>query len=355
MAYNRGEYYKATLQAVKRLRTAPDNEKAITMVKKSYPMAIDYYRRQIDGIAASNTPDKFLKISDQYKKLNILANEISRCPAALDAVKPVVYFDEQLQKAEEMAINEQYRFATSLLNSKNIYDAREAYEKLRWVKNAAPTYKNIDEQLVIAKDLATLKVIVEQLPDKNTNYEINTREFYIQIYNSLVKQASDGFIKYYQPQMAEELGITPHRVVGIQIEKFIIGAIREREQNRTFTSDSISVGTYTDDDGNTYNAMGIVQADAVVYSREIISNTTINVFIEEFRGETINSQKFANEYTWNNSWASYNGDKRALPADIQKLANNNQQTPPRPQEIFIMLTEPLLNPVSMYVKSNTRN
>ncbi|MCF8363206.1 MAG: hypothetical protein K9G70_11355 [Prolixibacteraceae bacterium] len=351
MAYNRGEYYKATMQSVNRLRTAPDNEKALAMVKKSYPMAIEYYRRQIDGIAASNSPDKFLRISDHYKKLNTLADEISRSPAALEAVKPVVYFDEQLQKAEEMAIKEQFDFALSLLKSQNLHEAREAYNKLLWVKNTAPNFKNIDEQLAIAKKLSTLKIVVEQLPDINTNYEINTRNFYIQIYNALVKRASGEFVKFYHPKMAEELNIAPHQVVSIQVARFNIGAIREREQNRTYTSDSLSVGTYTDNEGNTHDAKGIVQADVVVYNRELTANAIIRVSIEEFQGEPINNQKFTNEYIWNNNWAQYNGDKRALPNEILALTNNEQQSPPAPQEVFIMLTEPLLNPVASYIGS----
>jgi len=351
MAYNRGEYYKATSQAVNRLRTAPENEKAIAMVKKSYPMTLDYYRRKIDGIAASNSPDKFLRISDHYKMLNKLADDISRCPAALNAVKPVVYFDEQLQKAEKMAIDEQFKFASSLLKSENIHEAREAYEKFLWVKNIAPNYNNIDEQLAIAKDLATLKIVVEQLPDNNTNYEINTRQFYIQVYNALAKKASGEFVKFYQPQLADELNIVPHQVVSIQVAEFNIGAIREYEQNRTYTSDSLSIGTYTDANGNTYDAMGVVQADVVVYSRELTSKALIKVVIEEFRGETINNQKFTNEYIWHNNWARYNGDKRAIPNDILKLTGNNEQTPPAPQEVFILITEPLLNPVTSYIDS----
>ncbi|MDA3817825.1 MAG: hypothetical protein PF486_10645 [Prolixibacteraceae bacterium] len=355
MAYNRGEYYKATMQASNRLRTTPDNDKAIEMIKKSYPMAIKYYRRQIDGIAASNSPDKFLRISDHYKKLNKLADDISRCPAALEAVKPVMYFDEQLQKAEEMAIKEQFDYALSLLKSQNLYEAREAYDKFLWVKNTAPGFKNIDEQLAIAKELSTLKIVVEQLPDHNTNYEINTRKFYIQIYNSLVKNASGEFVRFYHPKMAEELNIVPHQVVSIQVSRFNIDAIRESEQNRTYTSDSLSIGTYTDNGGNTYDAKGIVQADVVVYKQELTANAIVRVSIEEFQKEPINNQKFTNEYIWNNNWARYNGDKRALPNNILDLSNKDQQTPPTPQEIFIMLTEPLLNPVSNYIKSNIRN
>lgn len=350
-AYNRGDYYTSTLQAVKRLRTSPDNEKAIEMVKKSYPMAIEYYRQQIDGIAASNTPDKYLLISDQYKRLNSLADEISRCPAALDAVKPVVYFHDQLQKAEQLAIDEQFSNALTLLESRNIYDARKAYEKLVWVKNTQPNQQGIDEQLAIAKDLATLKVVVEQLPDRNANYEINTREFYIQVYNYLVKNTPHDFIRFYQPQLAQELNITPHQVVSVQVERFNIGAIIEREQNHSFFSDSVVVGSYTANDGNTYDVKGLVKANVVEYSRELLAKGALKIQVEEYQGDVLNTQTFANEYVWKNNWASFNGDERALPNNMLVLTKNKSKNPPTPQEVFIFVSEPLLNPVASFIRS----
>ena len=38
-AYERGDYYAATIQAVNRLRSNPDSRKALEAVKNSYPMA----------------------------------------------------------------------------------------------------------------------------------------------------------------------------------------------------------------------------------------------------------------------------------------------------------------------------
>ncbi|MDA3880442.1 MAG: hypothetical protein PF436_08645 [Prolixibacteraceae bacterium] len=350
-AYNRGDYYTATMQAVKRLRSSPDNEKAIDMVKKSYPMAIAYYRQQIDGIAASNAVDKFLRISNHYKTLNTLADEISRSPAALEAVKPVVYFHDQLKKAEQMAIDEQFNNAITLLGSRNIYDARKAYEKLVWVKKTQPNQRGIDEQLAIAKDLATLKVVVEQLPDQNANYEVNTREFYMQVYNYLVKNTPHDFIRFYQPQLAQELNITPHQVVSVQVKRFNIGAIIEREQNRTYISDSLVVGSYTANDGNNYDVKGIVKADVVAYYRELTAKGSLQVVIEEFQGEVLNTQTFANDFIWKNNWATFNGDERALPDEINNMTRSKLKNPPQPQEVFILVTEPLVNPVASFIRT----
>ena len=114
-ALQRGNYYEATLQSVKFLRSNPNSEKARNTLQQSYPMALQYYRQKADETGLSESPDKYLTIVDIYTKLNNLADEISRCPAALEVIKPVVYFHDQLKKAQDLAVTEQYNAALRLL------------------------------------------------------------------------------------------------------------------------------------------------------------------------------------------------------------------------------------------------
>jgi len=103
-ALKKGDYYEATIQSVNRLRSNPDSKNARETIEQSYPMALDYYRQKIEQLSASSSPYKFISIVENYTKLNNLAYEISRCPAAFNIVKPVVYFHDQLQKAQELAL-----------------------------------------------------------------------------------------------------------------------------------------------------------------------------------------------------------------------------------------------------------
>ena len=100
-AFKKGNYYDATIKAVKQLRNNPDSKNALEVIQKSYPMELDYENQRIKELTISNHPDKFFNIAETYIRLNGLADEISRCPAALEVVKPVVYYHTQLQKAEE--------------------------------------------------------------------------------------------------------------------------------------------------------------------------------------------------------------------------------------------------------------
>lgn len=351
-AFNKGNYYDATIKAVKKLRAKPESLKTQELIKKSYPMALEYHQQRIDAFAVSNQPDKFLKIVDEYTLMNKMADEITRCPAALNAVKPVIYYHDQLKKAEMMALNEQYENAKRLLQNGTIEDGRLAYQRLMWVKQRSPNFENIDNQLAIAKDVGTLRVVVEDLPIIHRNYNVDTRGFYIRVFDQLNRSASGEFLRFYQPKLAEELRISPHEIIEIQFVEFNIDALHESIKAQEFTNDSVVVGTYTDNNGDEFPVIGKVKANVEIIQREVRARALLNVVIKDHQsGEIIQSRKYPSDYVWGNSWASFNGDHRALPDNIIALTKEKQRNPPTPQEMFMLVSDPIYTNASSFLKS----
>ncbi|MBN1115990.1 MAG: hypothetical protein JXA77_02210 [Bacteroidales bacterium] len=355
-ALRRGDYYEATKQAVARLRSNPDSEKAMSTLLKSYPMALDYYRQQIDRVGASNSADKYITIVGMYTKCNELADEISRCPAALDAVKPVVYFDDQLQKATSLAIAEQYNIGVRLLNNNTITDAREAVKKFEWVKERNPGYADLQNKMLEAEDMATLKIVIEPLPYMGDVYQENLKRFYHNFYSDISKNSHKRFVRFFQPNEAEEYKIRPHQVIKMQFVDFSVGNIFEKESTSEYTSDTLVVGQYKDGTGLTHDVMGVVKAKATIHNRNIVSRGILDVkIIDYYSNSVLENKRFPGEYTWHNNWAEYNGDERALPADIKKMLNEKKQMPPPPQDLFILFSDPLGSQAASFVKSYYRN
>ena len=69
-AFERGDYYSATIQAVNRLRSNPNSEKALQAVKDSYPMSLTYFQGKIDFALSSNSPFKYSEIVGYYENMN---------------------------------------------------------------------------------------------------------------------------------------------------------------------------------------------------------------------------------------------------------------------------------------------
>lgn len=351
-AFRKGNYYDATIQSVNNLRSNPDSKKSLEVIQKSYPMALEYYRNRVDQLSSSNEKDKYLNIVETYERLNKLADEISRCPAALEAVKPVVYFNKQLQKAEELAILEQYNNAKNLLESGSYRDARLAIPRLNWVKEKQPDFPEINTKIDLATYLATVKVVVELLPEKHENYDINSKVFYYRVFDFLQKNSENKYLSYYKPREADERNVEAHEVVTIQFLSFEISQMNEFEKEKTYSADSIVVGTYTDSDGKEYDVYGTAEATVNTHERQLASHAMLEINITDYQtGELIVSKKFPGEYIWNNQWATYNGDKRALPNEVLALTKEKQRMPPSPQEMFLLLSDPLYYNVTAYLKT----
>jgi hypothetical protein len=354
-SYKKGDYYDATLKAVNNLRSNPSSKRSLATIQQSYPMALSYKRQKIDEYTYSNNPNKYLKIEETYAQLNNLADEISRCPAALELLKPVVYFNEQHKIAEELAIKEQYAIAIDLLEIGQLKEARLAYNHLEWVKKRQPLYADIDRQLAIALDLATLKVVVESLPEGVENYDIDSNPFYYLLFDQLDNNNNYKFIRYYRPELAQELEIIPQQIVQIQFKEFIIKTLVNHESENTYQSDSIVVGSFTDKSGTSYDVSGTVKATTIVYEQELTAKIVLSISIIDYvTKEVLKNQIFPGEYLWENSWATYNGDERAVPNTITPLLENKQLLPPSPQEMFILSSKPLLTNASSYIKSYYR-
>jgi hypothetical protein len=355
-ALQRGDYYEATMQSVKFLRSNPDSEKARETLIQSYPMALEYYRQKVDEISISSTQDKYLSIVEIYTKLNNLADEISRCPAALNAVKPVVYFHDQLNKAQELAIAEQYNTGIELLRSGSIEDARTAVQKFEWVAKTKPGYSDVTRKIVEAEELATFKVVVEKIPYMGDLYQANLNRFYDKLYVDLSKNVKNRFIRFFNQSEAEEFRIVPHQIVKMQFVDFTVGNIYEKETEKEFISDTLVIGTFKDDKGVAHDVKGTVKAKANIHEREIMSRGILDVKVIDYQtNAVVENKRFPGEYVWRNDWANFNGDERALPQNIKNMTREKQVMPPPPQDLFVLFSDPLGSSTSSFLKSYYRN
>jgi len=355
-ALKNGDYYEATMQAVNRLRSNPTSKTALSTIRQSYPMALDFYRQKVEQMTISDTPDKFLNIADSYRRLNTLADEITRCPAAIEAVKPVTFFHDQLSKAEELAIAEQYEYGITLMKSGKMEDARKATEKFDWVNKTKPGYSDVNAKLAEAEETGTLKVVVETLPYIGDVYQANINRFYNNIYTDLKKYGQKRFLRYYQPKEAEDSKVVPHHVVKMQFIDFTVGNIYEKETEKEVKKDSVVVGTFKDDKGISHDVYGTVKAKINMHERNIVSRGILEVkILDYYSNSVLETRRFPGEYIWRNDWATFNGDERALTDDMKKMTKEKQIMPPLPQDLFRYFSDPLGSNASSYLKSYFRS
>ena len=355
-ALQHGDYYNATVQAINRLRSNPTSKKALATIKESYPLALKFYKEKTDRSLTGSNQYKYSEVADSYEKMNQLADEISRCPAALKIYPDLNYYTNELREAKKLAAAEQYNAGlnSEKLNTRNSW--KDAYFNFVQADRFEPGYKDVKERMDIAKFNATLKVIVEQIPVPK-NYQLSSDFFLVKMVESLIKYRPNEFVEYYSPESAQTAGIkTPDQVLRMSFDEFTIGQIYDKETIRDCSRDSVVVGSVTLNDGTNRKVYNTVKAKLTTYRREITSKGVLDVTIIDFQENKILSEnKIPGQYIWFTEWGSFNGDERAINKDQLALCNKKAAMPPNSQALFVEFTNPIFGQVTTFLRSFYRN
>jgi hypothetical protein len=351
-ALERGDYYNATLQAVNRLRMSPDNKKAITALKDSYPMALEYCQRKADEAIRSNSPFKYSEAVDYYERMNEMAEQISRSPAAYKLFPEAYFYTDELTRARELAAGEHYAaaLANEELNTRESW--KQAYFQYQQADCYVPDYKDIRQRMMTAKNNATLKVIVEQIPVPG-NYQLTSDFFLNSVIEDLENNRPNEFVEYYSPESAERLNILyPDQVLKMNFDEFLIGQVYDKESTVEFIRDSVDIGTVTLKDGTKQTVFGTVKAKMTTYRREILSSGVLNLTILDFQSDKVLIQrKFAGQYLWFTEWSTFNGDERALTDQQLALCERKPMPNPPPQSLFVECTRVIYDQITPNLRS----
>lgn len=350
-ALQKGDYYTACKQAVERLRSSPDNKKAINALAQAYPLALTYTDKEVERLLSSSYSDKNRQIFNRYDELNTLAIMISKCPAALKIIPEPNYYNQQLKAAREMAAEEAFQNAEYYMQQGTRYSAKKAYYLYLDADNLIPGYKYALSKALTAKWEATLKVVVEQEPVGGA-YKISADFFQNKVFEYLSKNIRNEFIKIYSPEEAEQTKLVPNQIIRMQFLDFVVGQIKQTNNIVEVSRDSVIVGTIKDKRGNEHDVYGTVKAKLSIKKAEILSSGILNMTIVEYpSNKIIDQQRFPGTFIWVDQWGTFNGDERALTDEEYALCEREPSIPPPPQEMFVQFTLPIYNSLASYFQN----
>lgn len=343
----RGNYFDAIMKAVGRLSSDTDNKKASQLISEGYPMAITYYQEEIDRTLSSNDPFKWKQTLDIMQTVNRMSDEIRRVPAARRLVSNIKSYTSEMTDVQNKAAQEYYDSGMDALSRKTRESAKQAYFDFQNADALVRGYKDSRQKMQQSKDLATLKVIVEQIP-VNGKFEYSAQFFYDNVFQMLNQQfPENSFVHFFSPEQADRMKLKyPDMVLRMGFYDFFIDRPQhleeEKELNRQIeekyevkiSKDSTAVRT------RLIPKKGKIK----ILTDQVASGGLLELKAVDFQSQKIVfTDKIPGEFTWQNKYGIFVGDKEVLDNELTNILNNKMVMPPAAQDMFVLFTKPIFN------------
>jgi hypothetical protein len=81
-----------------------------------------------------------------------------------------------------------------------------------------------------------------------------------------------------------------------------------------------------------------------ILTDQVTSGGLIELKAIDFQSQKIVfTDKIPGQYTWQNKYGIFVGDKEVLDNELIKILNNNMIIPPASQDMFVLFTKPIFN------------
>lgn len=350
-AYKHGDYYKACLESIDRLRSNPNSKKPQEVLISAYPLAQKTALHEVDNAKLANGTDQFDVLVYQYSRLNELAKAIYACPKAFQLIPQPTEYIAELSNAKQMAAEQAYAMGVIAMAANTVEQARLGYQYFLKANDYVYGYKDVTHKIEEARYEATLRIIVQR-PNTSNRYQYSADFFYNNLLAEMVQNAKNRFIRFYSPEEASNENMrNPHQYIVLNFEDFTIGNVRETTNSTDLKRDSVIVGTVKVD-GKNYNSYNTVKARLTTNRQEISSNGVLSLRIVDAQiSRELQLKNFSGHYVWATNWATFQGDDRALTTEQKKMCEQRAQTPPSQQDLFVEFTKPIYTQAASYVRS----
>lgn len=346
-----GNYDQAINDAVLSLKKNPDNSKQALYLQEAYNKATaeDLARiEQLEQNAAQN-PENWVEIFSIYDGMEI--REIAVIPVLplyadgreLELNMPDV--SAKLEQAKINASSELYGKANNLLAQGDRQSAREAYELFDQLVEFNFNYRDARSKREQAKIAGSTNVYVEMNNQTGTSLP---SAFKTDLLSFREGSFTDPWILY---SATKEPGVVYDYNVDLNISQLIVG--RDQEQQRQYREQNrvvVGYDTRKDSEGNAVRVprYANVYADVLEVRQYKPIRIAGQVVYKDKTGTTLATIPVEREEAWQNIYAQFRGDQRALSQETVQKIQNGEQPFPSEQE-FYEISGKLLNQVVVQV------
>ncbi|MBC8111907.1 MAG: hypothetical protein H7Y04_12675 [Verrucomicrobia bacterium] len=353
----KGNYEEAMMKAISRLRSNPNNKKARETLREGFPLTVKYHLSLVNDLKNSNQVFKYEQMMNSYQQLNVIYEEIQRCPACREEIRNNQSYYVEVDGLREPAASDRYQAGNAAMNRDNSrQSAKEAYFHFLKASQIMPGYSDVNQKVGESKFAATLKVLFEQVPVHSRAYSLSNEFFQNQINQFVGSERMNEFVRFYTPDEAKATNLNqPDQIVRMQFDDFVVGQVFLKESTETFQRDSVVVGTVKE--GNlTKNVYGTVKARLTVFQKQITSGGLMDLQVyDPYLRRVVHQEKLPGEFIWRSQWGNFQGDERALTKEQLNICGLREVPPPPPQQLFIEFCRPIYTQTTNSLRRFYRN
>ena len=352
--FEKGNYEKAVALSIKKLRKKPTNTKQQAILKAAYGYAVQVAEQKILQFEQSTNRFKWDNSIAQYRQMQTLYTSLLQCPGCLAVVRPVDY---QAKLNEVLALGAQayVNAGQTAMATQQKEEARLAYRYFRTAKSYQDNYAGIDNYIQAAQNKGTEIIGVSSIPVASKGLELNAAFFQQQLLQ-LLNQLNYTFATFVALESLYANKQQPDQIVDLSFDGYSIGQTYLKETRETLVRDSVNVGEIRDSLGNKIPVYGKVEAELQRFEKTIESGGLLNIaIVAPSTGNVVFQDKIPSTFIWENDWASYQGDKRALTKEELALTKQKELLPPPPQDLFYAFTRPLFDQTAGILRQRYRH
>jgi len=344
---DQGNYYDAIMKAASRLSSDSDNRKASQVISEGYPMAVIYYQEEIDKVLTGNDPFKWRRTLEIMQTVNQMSDEIRRIPAARKLVPTPKNYTSEMTNVQNRAAQEFYDAGVDALSRKTRETAKQAYFHFLNADGLVRGYKDTQQKMLMSKDLATVKVVVEQIP-VNGKFEYSAQFFYDNVFQMLNERFQEkDFVHFFSPEQAEQAKLKfPDMVLQMGFYDFFIDRPQHSEEQQELNKQVEEKYQVKISKDSTVTRVRMIpkKGKIKILTDQVASGGLLELKAVEFQSQKIVfTDKIPGQYMWQNKYGIFVGDNEVLDKEHINILNNKMIMPPPAQDMFVLFTKPIFN------------
>lgn len=343
-ALQKGDYYSAIMKAVDRLKSSPDNKNATNVIRDGYPMMLDWTQEEMDQVLSTNSTDKWERAIGLMEQVNRLSSAIRSTPATRNIINNPKTYTSELTMAYEKAAEMRYNAGLEELKLNTKESARRAFDDFYATNRYVEGYKDVQELMQEAKEMATVNVILQTIPTPSIKYKLSSEFFYDQVFKYLNNHyGPNSFVQVYSPYQADKEGLDrPDFIVDMEFFDFSVGNLTHSEKEENLENKvKIETRDTTQVHYKTY------KAKLKTFTDQVVSGGRLRVRVyEPSTDRLLVDDLVPGSFTWVNDYAMYVGDKEALNKQQLELTKRKVLPLPPEQDLFVEFTKPIYSQVT---------